>query len=160
MRWTVSLYGSWVLCSCVFLVWGVASFVPVPMTSHGRTDPRHLLGMVAQEHQVTTDSSSKQSVRSFDPLLADIIEAEDQRQRNGLELIASENFVSKAVRQVLGSCLTNKYSEGNGECCVVAVKKLCIVDAPPWRTNVKYLSLNEALHLWVYTSGETILWRE
>jgi hypothetical protein len=111
-----------VLCSCMFLGRRVTSFVPVPTTSQGKTYPFHLLGMVAQkEHQVTTESSSKQSVRSFDPLLADIIEAEDQRQRKGLELIASENFVSKAVRQVLGSCLTNKYSEGNGECCVVRV---------------------------------------
>lgn len=49
---------------------------------------------------------------------------EDDRQRCGLELIASENFVSRAVKEALGSCLTNKYSEGQGEdvlICVVVV---------------------------------------
>ncbi len=54
------------------------------------------------------------SLEEFDPELAAMVQAEDHRQRKGLELIASENFVSQAVRQVLGSCLTNKYSEGNG----------------------------------------------
>ena len=56
------------------------------------------------------------SLEEFDPELAAMVQAEDHRQRKGLELIASENFVSQAVRQVLGSCLTNKYSEGNGTC--------------------------------------------
>ena len=51
-------------------------------------------------------------LREFDPELSAMIDAEDGRQRNGLELIASENFASAAVRSVLGSCLTNKYSEG------------------------------------------------
>ena len=55
------------------------------------------------------------SLEEFDPELAAMVQAEDRRQRSGLELIASENFASKAVREVLGSCLTNKYSEGGGE---------------------------------------------
>ena len=42
----------------------------------------------------------------------DIIEREHQRQRHGIELIASENFVSEQVMQAMGSCLTNKYAEG------------------------------------------------
>ena len=42
----------------------------------------------------------------------DIIRAEEQRQRSGLELIASENYVSEKVIEALGSVLTNKYSEG------------------------------------------------
>ena len=37
---------------------------------------------------------------------------EKERQVNGIELIASENFTSKAVMECLGSCMTNKYSEG------------------------------------------------
>lgn len=41
-----------------------------------------------------------------------IIRKEKERQRSGLELIASENFASAAVLQALGSCLNNKYSEG------------------------------------------------
>ncbi|KAK9885253.1 hypothetical protein WA026_010751 [Henosepilachna vigintioctopunctata] len=47
-----------------------------------------------------------------DPELYDIVKQEKIRQRSGLELIASENFTSMAVLQCLGSCLTNKYSEG------------------------------------------------
>ncbi|TAE48139.1 MAG: serine hydroxymethyltransferase [Bacteroidetes bacterium] len=42
----------------------------------------------------------------------DIIGKEEKRQREGMELIASENFVSEAVMQAAGSCLTNKYAEG------------------------------------------------
>lgn len=41
-----------------------------------------------------------------------LINAEEDRQRNGIELIASENFVSPAVLRAMGSCLTNKYAEG------------------------------------------------
>ena len=47
-----------------------------------------------------------------DPEVHDIIVNEYQRQKNGLELIASENFVSQAVLESLGSIMTNKYSEG------------------------------------------------
>lgn len=47
-----------------------------------------------------------------DPEIAQIIASEKKRQFGCLELIASENFTSKAVMQAMGSCLTNKYSEG------------------------------------------------
>ncbi|MDD3162413.1 MAG: serine hydroxymethyltransferase, partial [Bacteroidales bacterium] len=47
-----------------------------------------------------------------DNLIFDIIEREKQRQMKGIELIASENFVSDQVMQAMGSCLTNKYAEG------------------------------------------------
>ena len=47
-----------------------------------------------------------------DYAIFDIIEAEHQRQLRGMELIASENFVSDQVMQAMGSCLTNKYAEG------------------------------------------------
>ena len=40
------------------------------------------------------------------------IKKEEQRQNDHIELIASENFVSKAVLEAMGSCLTNKYAEG------------------------------------------------
>jgi len=51
-------------------------------------------------------------LEAHDPVLFDLIEREKHRQWSGLELIASENFTSKAVMQCLGSALTNKYSEG------------------------------------------------
>ena len=47
-----------------------------------------------------------------DQEIFDIIEREHQRQAKGIELIASENFVSDQVMQAMGSCLTNKYAEG------------------------------------------------
>jgi glycine hydroxymethyltransferase len=47
-----------------------------------------------------------------DPAVAAIIDAEQHRQQNNIELIASENFTSRAVMAAQGSCLTNKYAEG------------------------------------------------
>ncbi len=52
------------------------------------------------------------SLASVDPEVAAIIERERARQRDDLELIASENYVSAAVMEAAGSCLTNKYAEG------------------------------------------------
>ncbi len=51
-------------------------------------------------------------IRNTDPEIAQIMEAELGRQRDHLELIASENFVSEAVMAAMGSHLTNKYAEG------------------------------------------------
>ena len=47
-----------------------------------------------------------------DPAIASLLRQETQRQEEGLELIASENFVSPAVLEAVGSTLTNKYAEG------------------------------------------------
>lgn len=52
------------------------------------------------------------SLSNVDPEIYSIIEKEKQRQKEGLELIASENYVSAAVLEAMGSVLTNKYSEG------------------------------------------------
>ncbi len=51
-------------------------------------------------------------LEKFDPEIAKTIELEKKRQMEGLELIPSENYVSKAVLEALGSIMTNKYSEG------------------------------------------------
>ena len=52
------------------------------------------------------------SVSEVDPLVSEAISKEVGRQTNGLELIASENFVSEAVLQAMGTVFTNKYAEG------------------------------------------------
>ncbi|MFN2564772.1 MAG: serine hydroxymethyltransferase [Gemmatimonadaceae bacterium] len=52
------------------------------------------------------------ALRDTDPEIAELIESEISRQNDGLELIASENFVSPAVMEAMGSPLTNKYAEG------------------------------------------------
>ena len=59
-----------------------------------------------------TKIDSDRPLREADPELNALIDAEKQRQFCGIELIASENFTSTAVMECLGSCLTNKYSEG------------------------------------------------
>lgn len=51
-------------------------------------------------------------LEKIDPEIARYIKEEEQRQRYNIELIASENFVSNAVMEAAGSCLTNKYAEG------------------------------------------------
>jgi len=56
--------------------------------------------------------SGNKSLKDADPVMAGLIEEEKSRQIRCIELIASENFTSKAVLECLGSVLTNKYSEG------------------------------------------------
>ena len=53
-----------------------------------------------------------EALRRADPEIFDAIAAEEKRQRENIELIASENFTSRAVMEAQGSCLTNKYAEG------------------------------------------------
>lgn len=72
-------------------------------------------------------------IRNVDPQIADAIVAEQERQNSHIELIASENWVSKAVMAAMGSPLTNKYAEGYpgkryyGGCeCVDVVENLAI----------------------------------
>src|SRR5260221_4798825 len=52
------------------------------------------------------------SLREADPAVARLVDLELERQRSGLELIASENFASRAVIDAMGTPLTNKYAEG------------------------------------------------
>ena len=76
---------------------------------------------------------SLDEVKNVDPQIAEAIEQEQQRQNSHIELIASENWVSKAVMAAMGSPLTNKYAEGYpgkryyGGCdCVDVVENLAI----------------------------------
>lgn len=55
---------------------------------------------------------SNDILRAHDPAIADILEEELTRERGTIELIASENFTSRAVMEAVGSVLTNKYAEG------------------------------------------------
>ena len=73
------------------------------------TEPRHGRRLVKAEINSYDDIAA---VRSADPAVAAIIDREAERQADGIELIASENFASCAVRAAQGSVLTNKYAEG------------------------------------------------
>ena len=55
---------------------------------------------------------SFEDIKLVDPAVAEAIEAEMTRQNSHIELIASENWVSKAVMAAMGSPMTNKYAEG------------------------------------------------
>src|SRR5919112_1518498 len=63
-------------------------------------------------HAASTPSLMSRSLADVDPDVATAIARERERQAQGLELIASENFVSTAVLEAAGSVFTNKYAEG------------------------------------------------
>ena len=86
---------------------------------------------VEEIDRLTRDGRS--ALAETDPAIADVLRREARRQSDGIELIASENFVSRAVLEALGSVLTNKYAEGYpgkryyGGCeCVDEVENLAI----------------------------------
>ena len=111
------------------------------------------------------------ALRAADPAIASLIAEETRRQNEGLELIASENFVSPAVMEAMGSPLTNKYAEGlpgkryYGGCEVVdRVEQLAIDRAKQLfgadHANVQPHSgaqANAAVYLAFLKPGDTIL---
>lgn len=101
-----------------------------------------------------------------DPEIAELVVKEKDRQVEGIELIASENFTTKAVMEALGSCLTNKYSEGypgaryyGGNEYIDAIERLCQkraleafkLNPAEWGVNVQPLSGSPA-NFEVYTA--------
>lgn len=110
-------------------------------------------------------------IRGIDPEIANLIQAELDRQNSHIELIASENWVSKAVMSAMGSALTNKYAEGYpgrrfyGGCgCVDEVETLAIERAKELfgctYANVQPHSgsqANMAVYFSLLRPGDTIL---
>ncbi len=106
-----------------------------------------------------------------DSQIAQIIEAEQQRQKQGIEMIPSENYVSGAVLEALGSVLTNKYSEGypgkryyGGQENTDAIEQLAIDRAKQLfnaeHANVQPLSgapANIAVYFALLEPGDTVL---
>jgi len=86
-------------------------------------------------------------VKQVDPEIYDVILKEWERQEYGLELIASENFVSQAVMEAMGSVLTNKYAEGYpkkryyGGCEWVDVAETLARDRAKKLFNAKYANV-------------------
>lgn len=74
-------------------------------------EPRRVAAAAGEDNDDPSNSFDP-SLSAADPEVFAILQAESRRQRCGLELIASENFASKAVLQALGSVMANKYSEG------------------------------------------------
>lgn len=106
-----------------------------------------------------------------DQQLFQLIDAELQRQRHGIELIASENFTSAAVMEAMGTCLTNKYAEGYpgkryyGGCEVVDQVEQLAIDRLKELFGAEYANVqphsgaqaNAAVFLAVLQPGDTIL---
>jgi glycine hydroxymethyltransferase len=111
------------------------------------------------------------ALRAADPEVARAIELEEERQRRNLELIASENYVSAAVREAAGSVMTNKYAEGYpgkryyGGCENVDVVETLAVERLKKLFNVEYANVqphsgaqaNMAVYFSALTPGDTIM---
>jgi len=111
------------------------------------------------------------NIKNEDIEIYDLIQEELERQQNGIELIASENFTSKAVMEAMGSYLTNKYAEGYpnkryyGGCYVVdKVESLAIERAKELfgaeHANVQPHSgsqANMAVYMSILEPGDTVL---
>jgi glycine hydroxymethyltransferase len=111
------------------------------------------------------------NLKSVDPAIYEIIEKEAERQNDWIELIASENFASKAVLEAQGSILTNKYAEGypgkrfyNG-CHYVDEAETLAIDRARQLFHCNYANVqphsgsqaNQAVFLTLLQPGDTIL---
>jgi len=115
--------------------------------------------------------STEPDLRTADPEVADMVAAESERQRDCVRLIASENYVSRAVLEATGSMLTNKYSEGypgkryyEGQRVIDQVETLAIERAKRLfrvaHANVQPYSgspANLAVYLAFVDPGETVM---
>jgi len=107
----------------------------------------------------------------LDNQIFDLIQEEKERQLNGLELIASENFVSDDVMRAQGSILTNKYAEGYpgkryyGGCEIVDVIEQIAIDRAKELFGAEYVNVqphsgsqaNTAVFFACLKPGDTIL---
>lgn len=113
----------------------------------------------------------KEDYKAFDADLWAAVQAEEQRQQNNIELIASENVVSKAVMAAQGTLLTNKYAEGypgkryyGGTDCVDVVENLAIERAKEI-FGAKFANVqphsgsqaNAAAYMALIESGDTVM---
>ncbi len=106
-----------------------------------------------------------------DTLIFDLIEKERQRQINGIELIASENFVSPQVLEAMGSVMTNKYAEGYpghryyGGCEIVDQSEQIAIDRLKQLFDAEYANVqphsgaqaNMAVFMTVLKPGDTFM---
>ncbi|MBA3273816.1 MAG: serine hydroxymethyltransferase, partial [Chthoniobacterales bacterium] len=85
-----------------------------PVASRGSGSSSQHMADISSHPAASSGVSTQSSggLRKTDPEIWDVVQAEEKRQRENIELIASENFTSRAVMEAQGSCLTNKYAEG------------------------------------------------
>ncbi|HTY06030.1 MAG TPA: serine hydroxymethyltransferase [Gemmatimonadales bacterium] len=116
-------------------------------------------------------SDRRSPLREVDPRIADLVRRETDRQEHGLELIASENFVSVAVLEAMGTTLNNKYAEGlprkryYGGCEVVDEVEQLAIDRAKQLFGAEHANVqphsgaqaNMAAYLAVMKAGETLM---
>ncbi|HEX4823731.1 MAG TPA: serine hydroxymethyltransferase [Candidatus Polarisedimenticolaceae bacterium] len=116
-------------------------------------------------------SDPTKSLRAQDPAVADAILHETERQSKGLELIASENFVSEAVLEAAGSVFTNKYAEGYpgrryyGGCEFTDVVERLAIDRAKQLFGAEHANVqphsgsqaNQAVYMTALQPGDTVL---
>lgn len=114
---------------------------------------------------------SMEYISAYDPEIARILELELNRQRNNIELIASENLVSAEVMAVMGSVLTNKYAEGYpgkryyGGCEYVDMAETICIDRAKMIFDAHYANVqahsgsqaNHAVYLALCKPGDTVM---
>jgi glycine hydroxymethyltransferase len=115
--------------------------------------------------------NSQTTLAGFDPELARAIELEERRQEEHVELIASENYVSRRVLELQGSVLTNKYAEGYpgkryyGGCQYVDIAENLAIDRAKQLFGAAYANVqphsgsqaNAAVYLGLLQPGDTVL---
>jgi len=124
-----------------------------------------------RKHTKTMSETKTKISVPADPAIFSIIDQETERQTHGVELIASENYVSDQVMKAMGSVLTNKYAEGYpgkryyGGCEVVDMAEQLAIDRAKELYNAEYSNVqphsgaqaNAAVMLAVLNTGDTIL---
>ncbi len=114
---------------------------------------------------------SMEYIKSYDPEIARVLELELNRQKNNLELIASENLVSEEVMAVMGSVLTNKYAEGYpgrryyGGCEYVDMAETICIDRAKMIFDAHFANVqahsgsqaNHAVYLALCKPGDTVM---
>lgn len=135
------------------------------LTSNKRDASSSSNGLDVEERRSLVKTWGNQPLSAADSEIFEIMEKEKERQFKGIELIASENFVCRAVMEALGSHLTNKYSEGmpaaryyGGNQYIDEIELLCCkraleafgLDSESWGVNVQPYSCTSA-NFAVYT---------
>merc|ERR1712216_766778 len=142
-------------------------FAAVPQGAGGATSNADEYAKIRATHaNVTWPEIINKPIEEVDPEMSEIIEREKARQWKGLELIPSENFVSKSVMDAVGPIMTNKYSEGYPgaryyggneffdmaeSMCQERALKAFNLDPAKWGVNVQSLSGSPA-NFQVYTA--------
>lgn len=112
-----------------------------------------------------------ENLSTFDPAIADVLQHEEQRQEEHIELIASENYVSPLVLALQGSVLTNKYAEGYpgkryyGGCEFVDIAEQLAIDRAKQLFNAAYVNVqphsgsqaNAAAYAALLSPGDIVL---